>query len=136
MYILCFFAGISKNLKKQMNGWSKEMFLRCKMDLHKLPTSERAIALDILVYSIICCIDIIVMTTIDDTGLFVFIDFCISNFIFSVDCRDRTLGKLPSHLQSKYQRPRSHGNAIVPFHIVPFRKVERSGVAFIRERLK
>ena len=33
-------------------------------------------------------------------------------------------------------RPRSHGNAIVPFHIVPFRKVERSGVAFTREHLK
>ena len=33
-------------------------------------------------------------------------------------------------------RPRSHGNAVVPFHIVPFRKVERSGVAFTRERLE
>ena len=27
-------------------------------------------------------------------------------------------------------RPRSHGNGIVPFHIVPLQKVECSGVAF------
>ena len=33
-------------------------------------------------------------------------------------------------------RPRSHGNDIAPFHIVPFQKVELSGVAFTRERLK
>ena len=102
MNSLFLFGGISKNLKKQMNGWSREMFFRCKMDLHKLPTSERAIALDILVYSIICCIDIIVMTTIDDTGLFVFINFGISNFTVSVDCRDRRLETLLSHLESKY----------------------------------
>ena len=54
---------------QKINKWSREMFLRCKMDLHKLPSSEKALCLDTVVEAVICCIDLIVSTTTDDSGM-------------------------------------------------------------------
>lgn len=48
------------------------MFYKFKMDLHKMPSSEKALALDFVVYSIVCCIDLIASTTTDDSGMDLF----------------------------------------------------------------
>ena len=40
----------------------------CKTMLHKLPASERALLLDTVVHTVVCCVDLIVTTTGDDNG--------------------------------------------------------------------
>ena len=55
------------------------MFLTCKNNLQKMPRPERYLSLDIVVDSIVCCIQLIATTTTDDVGM-----FCLSLHIIKI----------------------------------------------------
>ena len=71
-----YLLAISKITIQKINDWSKEMFSSCKMDLHRMSRSERNLSLDTVVDSIVCCIELIATTTVDDIGML----FCPSCF--------------------------------------------------------
>ena len=64
-----YLLAVSKTTIQKVNDWSKEMFSSCKMDLHKMSRSERNLSLDTVVDSIVCCIELIATTTVDDVGM-------------------------------------------------------------------
>ena len=74
--------GISKAYIQKINGWSKEMFNRCKMDLHKMSRNERNLSLNTVVESIICCIELIATTTSDDIGM----SCCFLEILYCLKC--------------------------------------------------